>query len=119
VRPDIDKDFYSDLPFPAYVACVLPRRVLILVLLSALLAALAARAEVSPADPTATLQSGGAPYPFPSKYSAACATSLSPRPERFTMITDSFGSVGATLITCATACDDSSAGMIPSTRESR
>jgi cyclophilin family peptidyl-prolyl cis-trans isomerase len=39
---------------------VFPRRVLILILLSALLAALAARAEVSPADPTATLQSGGA-----------------------------------------------------------
>ena len=54
------KLFCSGPPFPAYVARVFPRRLLILILLGALLAALAARADVTPADPTATLQTGGA-----------------------------------------------------------
>jgi cyclophilin family peptidyl-prolyl cis-trans isomerase len=44
---------------PSVYCRVLPRRILILVLLSALLAALAARAEVTPAYPTAVLHPGG------------------------------------------------------------
>src|SRR5262249_51717304 len=52
------------------------------------------------------------------KYSAAWATSLSPRPERLaTMIWSGF-IFGATFSTWAMACDDSSAGMIPSMRAS-
>ena len=46
-------------------------------------------------------------------------TSLSPRPDRLTRITRSRGSVGARRQTCATACADSSAGRIPSSRASR
>ena len=45
--------------------------------------------------------------------SAACATSLSPRPERFTTMIWSGFIRGATFIACATACADSSAGNDP------
>ena len=44
--------------------------------------------------------------------------SLSPRPERLTSRIASFGSVGARLIASATAWLDSSAGMMPSKRQS-
>ena len=40
--------------------------------------------------------------------------SLSPRPERFTRRLALFGSVGASFMAYATACADSSAGMMPS-----
>src|ERR1700730_9185084 len=44
--------------------------------------------------------------------------SLSPRPEMFTITTSDFFIRGARLITSATACADSSAGMMPSVRAS-
>lgn len=48
------------------------------------------------------------------KYSAIAATSLSPRPEIFTIIILSLSSLGALLITSAKACELSIAGIIPS-----
>src|SRR6267154_6284287 len=45
--------------------------------------------------------------------------SLSPRPEIFTMTISDFFIFGARLMHSATACDDSSAGIIPSIRASR
>src|SRR5436190_18323624 len=51
-------------------------------------------------------------------FAATCATSLSPRPERFTMTSFSLPSFGASWITSAMACADSRAGMIPSSRAS-
>src|SRR5882724_2694104 len=45
--------------------------------------------------------------------------SLSPRPEIFTMTISDFFIFGARLMHSATACADSSAGMIPSVRASR
>ena len=44
--------------------------------------------------------------------------SLSPRPEIFTTTISDFFIFGARLITSATACADSSAGIIPSVRAS-
>src|SRR5690606_11568444 len=43
--------------------------------------------------------------------------SLSPRPDRLTTMMWSFGSFGARLNISARACDDSSAGMMPSRRQ--
>src|SRR5207344_2162379 len=50
--------------------------------------------------------------------SATVCMSLSPRPERLTSRMASFGIFGAIFIACATACADSSAGMMPSLRHS-
>src|SRR6185312_12187519 len=50
--------------------------------------------------------------------SATVCMSLSPRPERLTSRIASFFIAGAILIACATACADSSAGMMPSVRHS-
>src|SRR5262245_28256836 len=50
------------------------------------------------------------------RFSRSIPTSLSPRPETFTITTSDFFIFGARLITSATACDDSSAGIIPSVR---
>ena len=44
--------------------------------------------------------------------------SLSPRPEMFTIIISDFFILGARLMASATACADSSAGIIPSVRAS-
>ena len=44
---------------------------------------------------------------------ATLSTSLSPRPERLTRIILSLPRVGASFLTCAIACDVSSAGIIP------
>src|SRR5947207_7464300 len=46
-------------------------------------------------------------------------TSLSPRPETFTITISDFFIFGARLATSAMACADSSAGMMPSVRASR
>src|SRR6476659_11475663 len=54
---------------------------------------------------------------FPERSATVCM-SLSPRPERLTSRTASFGIDGAIFIACATACADSSAGMMPSLRHS-
>src|SRR5437660_3144056 len=51
-------------------------------------------------------------------FAATCATSLSPRPERFTMMNLSLASFGARWMTSAIAWADSSAGMMPSSRPS-
>ena len=51
-------------------------------------------------------------------FAATCATSLSPRPERFTIKTWPFAE-GARRTASVTAWLDSSAGMIPSMRQSR
>src|SRR5579871_3767676 len=53
------------------------------------------------------------------RFSRKIPTSLSPRPEMFTIMTSLCFIFGARLITSATACADSSAGMIPSVRASR
>src|SRR4029079_12872248 len=50
--------------------------------------------------------------------SATVCMSLSPRPERLTSRMALLGIVGAIFIACATACADSSAGMMPSVRHS-
>src|SRR5207237_6320659 len=50
--------------------------------------------------------------------SATVCRSLSPRPERLTSRIASFFIFGAIFIACATACADSSAGMMPSRRHS-
>src|SRR6185436_5975183 len=50
--------------------------------------------------------------------SATVCMSLSPRPERLTSRLASFGIEGAIFMACATACADSSAGMMPSLRQS-
>ena len=50
--------------------------------------------------------------------SATVFMSLSPRPDKFTSNTLSFDSEGASFIAWATACADSSAGMMPSMRVS-
>src|SRR5580700_548842 len=47
-----------------------------------------------------------------------CCTSLSPRPERFTMMSESLLILGARTMHSATACALSSAGMMPSSRAS-
>src|SRR6185312_2779645 len=49
--------------------------------------------------------------------SATVAISLSPRPERLTRRMRSGGSVGASFVAYASACADSSAGMMPSMRQ--
>src|SRR5262249_18675700 len=54
---------------------------------------------------------------FPARSATVCM-SLSPRPERLTSRIESFGIDGAIFIACATACADSSAGMMPSLRHS-
>src|SRR5439155_26189623 len=48
---------------------------------------------------------------------ATVNTSLSPRPERPSTINLSAASFGASRITCAIACADSRAGMMPSNRQ--
>ena len=50
------------------------------------------------------------------KFSRIIPISLSPRPDTFTITTSDFFIFGARFITSATACADSSAGMIPSVR---
>ena len=55
----------------------------------------------------------------PSSAAWTLSTSLSPRPERLTSRIASFGSSGASRQACAIACDDSSAGRMPSSRPSR
>src|SRR5205814_6609968 len=55
---------------------------------------------------------------LPPRCSATLARSLSPRPERLTTIRWSFGFCGARSATRASACAGSSAGMMPSRRES-
>src|ERR671913_443357 len=50
--------------------------------------------------------------------SATVCMSLSPRPERLTRRIASLAIVGAIFMACATACADSSAGMMPSVRQS-
>ena len=66
---------------------------------------------------------GDPAHPRPSdrraRSSRTCGASLSPRPERFTSTTASRESVGASLRRWAIACADSSAGMMPSVRESQ
>src|ERR1700677_4119701 len=52
------------------------------------------------------------------KFSRKIPTSLSPRPEILTITISDFFIFGARLITSATACADSSAGMMPSVRAS-
>src|SRR5690606_24115537 len=47
-------------------------------------------------------------------HSATVCMSLSPRPDKLTRMILSLPSVGAIFTACAIACDDSSAGMIPS-----
>src|SRR6185436_4952345 len=54
---------------------------------------------------------------FPERSATVCM-SLSPRPERLTRRIESFGIDRAIFIACATACADSSAGMMPSLRHS-
>src|SRR5262249_41043642 len=49
---------------------------------------------------------------------ATVKMSLSPRPQRFMQMMWFSGSPGAIFATCANACDGSSAGMIPSVRDS-
>src|SRR6202008_2787944 len=55
---------------------------------------------------------------FVPERSATVCMSLSPRPERLTRRIASFFIAGAIFIACATACADSSAGMMPSVRHS-
>src|SRR6185437_14571823 len=52
------------------------------------------------------------------RISPTCGTSLSPRPERLTTMRCSFGRSGASSMTFAIACAGSSAGMMPSSRDS-
>src|SRR4029434_11254201 len=54
---------------------------------------------------------------FPERSATVCM-SLSPRPERLTRRIASFGIDGAICLACATACAESSAGMMPSLRHS-
>src|SRR6202040_1709978 len=63
------------------------------------------------------IDTGGHDF-FPRRISPTCGTSLSPRPERLTTIKWSFGRFGASSITLAMACAGSSAGMMPSSRDS-
>jgi hypothetical protein len=58
------------------------------------------------------------PLVFPRRMSPTCGTSLSPRPERLITIKWSFGRCGASSMTFAMACAGSSAGMMPSSRDS-
>src|SRR5690606_20880588 len=62
-------------------------------------------------------QAGG--HSFTPSASATVKMSLSPRPDRLTMITLSLPSAGASRSATTRACADSSAGMIPSSRHSR
>ncbi len=55
--------------------------------------------------------------PPPTPASATCCTSLSPRPERLRRMISSRFISRASFRACATACADSSAGMMPSRRE--
>ncbi len=68
----------------------------------------AMRSPMRPISPPAALRSA--------RILRTVGTSLSPRPERFTRMIACFGSVGASLRTCAIAWADSSAGMMPSMR---
>ena len=53
------------------------------------------------------------------KFSRKIPMSLSPRPETFTITTSDFFIFGARFTTSATACADSSAGIIPSVRANK
>src|SRR6266849_6722602 len=58
------------------------------------------------------------PYSVTPSALATDCMSLSPRPDKLTIMICSFDNCGASLIACATACELSSAGIIPSVSES-
>src|SRR5688572_5467973 len=74
-------------------------------------------ALVAPQRLEATLDARHPQNLSPMRAATVCM-SLSPRPERLTNTIASFAIAGAIFIACATACADSSAGMIPSVRHS-